>query len=295
MMRQSQLRYGLCAFLAAIAGGLGCANAQEQVTFPSLDGKTTLNAYLAGRADGNPRPALVLLHGCGGLQASGKMFPVYRAWGQILAAKGYVTLTVDSAGSRGFGQTCTGSAARRTVLADRPKDAYAALQYLQAQPFVRPDRAGVVGWSQGGRTVLLAIRSDSTARPPALAHDFRAAVAFYPGGCSERLQSRPFVDAEPRTWASAVPLLVLLGGADNWTPPAPCETFIAGAKARGASIEMKLYPGAYHVFDAPNLARRELSDYRLPNGTVPIVATDRNARADALVRVPEFLRQYLEP
>ena len=54
-----------------------------------------------------------------------------------------------------------------------------------------------------------------------------------------------------------------------------------------------VYPGAYHVFDAPDLPRRELPAYVTRAGVVPIVATDPAARADALQRVPAFLGRYL--
>jgi dienelactone hydrolase len=266
----------------------------ERVTFPSLDGTTTLVGSLRRPPGNGAHAALVFLHGCSGLQKNGRIFPVYRAWSRLFAERGYVVLSVDSAGSRGFEATCTASPERRIVLRDRPKDAYGALQYLQAQPFVRGDRIGVAGWSQGGGTILRAIAARSDARPRELIHDFRAAVASYPGGCGERSQSRPFVDADPHTWTTQVPLLVLQGEADNWTPAPPCEAFIAGAKERGAPVTFKLYPGALHVFDAPNLPRRELTGYRMQNGVVPLAGTDPEARADALTRVPEFLERYLD-
>ncbi|MND05244.1 hypothetical protein D3C83_259100 [compost metagenome] len=56
---------------------------------------------------------------------------------------------------------------------------------------------------------------------------------------------------------------------------------------------MQIYPGAYHAFDAPNLTRRELPDYRTRTGVIPIVAADPVARADALIRVPAFLARFL--
>jgi dienelactone hydrolase len=264
-----------------------------RVTFPALDGKTTLVAHLAHPHGNGPRAALVLLHGCSGLQADGRIFPLYRDWALQLLGHGYTVLLPDSAGSRGFTQTCTESDARRITLAERPKDAYAALKYLQSLPDVRADRIGVLGWSQGGGTILRAIGARSFGRPAALAADFRAAVAFYPGLCSERLQSRPFVDAEPHAWTTAIPLLVLQGEADNWTPAGPCAAFIADAKARGAAVEFKLYANAYHVFDGPNYPLRELPAYRMPNGVVPITGTEPAARADALMRVPEFLKRHL--
>jgi dienelactone hydrolase len=135
-----------------------------------------------------------------------------------------------------------------------------------------------MGWSQGGATVLMAIGEPSRGRPANLAQpDFRAAVAFYPGACRD--------DREPAGWTTKIPLLVLQGEADVWTPAAPCKAFIDGAAARGAPAEIVLYPGAYHAFDAPNLAKRELPNYVTRAGVVPIVATDAAARADAQKRV----------
>jgi dienelactone hydrolase len=292
-MRLSRLSgWLLVLMVSALARG---AAAQETVQFMSLDGHTNLIAHLSRPAGETPRPALVLMHGCSGLlNSSGRMLPIYRAWMRALAVQGYVVLTVDSASSRGFGQTCSAGPERRVVLRDRPADAYAALQYLQTRPFVRADRVGLMGWSQGGGVVLLSINSKSIARPESLAHDFQAAVAFYPGSCSERLQSKPFTHLEPMSWTTQVPLLVLFGEADTWTLFRPCEAFIAGAKARGNPIELKSYPSAFHAFDAPGLPRRELPQYRVGAGAVPVIATDREARADALVRVLDFLKRHLE-
>ncbi|MEH2552896.1 dienelactone hydrolase [Bradyrhizobium algeriense] len=122
---------------------------------------------------------------------NGRFFPLYRAWAREFLQQGYVVLVVDSAKSRGFGQTCSASEARKVMWRDRPKDAYAALRYLQAQPFVRPDRIALVGWSQGGGVVLLTISDKSIGRPAGLASDFAAAVAFYPGACAEKFQTQP--------------------------------------------------------------------------------------------------------
>ena len=279
----------------ALSVAATAAAAQQTVNFVSLDGKTNLTAHLSRPEGDAPRPALVLMHGCSGLlNKGGRILPIYRAWMRALVVQGYVVLTVDSASSRGLGQTCSASPERITMWRDRPKDAYAALQYLQTQPFVQAERVGLMGWSQGGGALLLSINARSFGRPADLAQDFRAAVAFYPGGCSERLQSRPFTQAEPASWTTQVPLLVLSGEADTWTPFPPCEAFIAGAKARGSPVELKSYPSAMHAFDAPDLPRRELPEYRIGNGPIPVIATDRAARADAFLRVLEFLKLRLE-
>jgi hypothetical protein len=42
------------------------------------------------------------------------------------------------------------------------------------------------------------------------------------------------------------------------------------------------------------LPRRELPAYRVGDGPMPVIATDRQARADAFPRVLEFLKLHLE-
>ncbi|WP_342360588.1 dienelactone hydrolase family protein [Terrarubrum flagellatum] len=267
------------------------ASAQEPVAFRSLDNETTLKAHLSRPAGEEKRPAVVLMHGCSGLlDRNGRILGLYQAWARTLAAKGYVALVVDSASSRGFGQTCTAGPQRRTMLRDRPKDAYAALQYLQAQDFVDPDRVALMGWSQGGATVLLTINDKSIGRPADAKQDFRAAVAFYPGACNDKFQSKPFTEVEPGGWTTKTPLLVLFGEADTWTLYPPCEAFMNDAKARGNPVELKSYPAAFHSFDSPNLSRMELPAYRSDDGRIPIIATDDEARADAILRVLAFLK-----
>jgi dienelactone hydrolase len=288
-LRSSLLALVLCTIALHAA-------AEEVVHLTSLDdGKTDLTAYLNRPAGDAPRPALVLMHGCSGLlDAKGRILGLYRAWTRALVVQGYVALVVDSASSRGFGQTCSASEARTTMWRDRPKDAYAALQYLQGQPFVQADRIGLMGWSQGGGVVLLTVNDKSIGRPAGLAHEFRAAVSFYPGACSGTSQSKPYTEVEPGNWTTQVPLLTLMGEADTWTPFKPCEAFLMAAKTRGSPIELKSYPDAVHAFDAPALSRRELPQYRTGAGPIPVIGTDQEARKDAFVRVLEFLKLHLE-
>ena len=300
------------AAFAAISGAVSAsaqAPAAKPIELPhvdikSLDGETTLIAHLfrPKETDDAPRPAVVMMHGCSGLLApSGRFFALYRSWARELLGKGYVVLVVDSAKSRGYGQSCTPATAAGLMMRERPKDAYAALVYLQAQPFVQPDRVALMGWSQGGGVALIGINERTIGRVSPigraflarLPHDFRAAVAFYPGACSEAAQAMAYPPGERDGWTSQVPLLVLFGDADVWTQLAPCATFLEAAKARGNPVELKTYPGAVHAFDAPDLPRTELPQYRTSDGRIPVIGTDAQARADAFTRVPAFLQEHL--
>jgi len=150
--------------------------------------------------------------------AHGKIGARDRAWAASLNAVGYVVLMVDSFTTRGVHQMCAPSHYQRTVFDARPFDAYAALLYLQALPDVFGDRIGLMGWSEGGGALLATIRQRSIARPAYLPQgDFRAAVGFYPARCNLRQQG---------PWISSIPLLVLTGLDDVWTPAAPCRARI---------------------------------------------------------------------
>jgi len=278
------------AALVLAASGLASsiAASQEIVHFPSLDaGRTVLDGYLFRPPGAGPHPAVIGLHGCSGMMTrDGGILPIEFAWAYRLNAEGYSVLLVDSFGPRQHGEMCSITGFNLSIYYDRPKDAYGALAWLQAQPDIRPDRIAALGWSQGGGVVLLSIGNHSLGRPAAMTSpDFRAAVAFYPASCR--------LDREPADWTTAIPLLVLQGETDVWTPAASCQAFLGAAAARGAKVEMKVYPGAYHAFDAPNVTIRELPKYVTRAGVVPIVGTDPAARADALQQVPAFLASHL--
>jgi len=269
------------------------ATAQEIVHFRSADDNgpgqptTELEGRLFRPPGAGPFSAVVGLPGCSGMMRrnTNELTPLYHSWGDELSRRGYVVLLVDSLGPRGHGEMCSITGFDPILYRKRPHDAYGALSYLQQQPFVRGDRIGLIGWSQGGGVTLSVIGSQHIGRPALPVREFRAAIAFYPGACNEQ--------RHPADWTANVPLLVLIGSADVWTPLAPCQAFLSSAVARGSAINLVAYPEAYHGFDAPNNPRRELPDYRTRAGVVPIVGTDPAARADALVRVPAFLDQYL--
>jgi dienelactone hydrolase len=276
------------------------AQAQQRVTFASVgDGRNgkpdpAVDGYLYRPTGTGAHPALVLLHGCAGLiGASGHLMPRETDWAQRMTSLGYVVLAVDSFTTRHQGKECAPNAPHAVnVWFDRVHDAYAALGYLHRQSFVRPDRIGVIGWSQGGMTVLNLL-NDAANFGFVGQQGFRAAVAFYPAGCDADRWSQP--GSQRLNWSTSVPLLVLFGGSDTWVSAAACENFVTAAKRQGAPVGIQIYPDAVHDFDWPNLPRRELPNYTPIGRTVaPIVATNPAARADAIDRVTRFLNANLQ-
>ncbi len=278
-------RWGVAILLLLAACSV--AQAQERIRVPSRDEGVALDAYLFRAPGAGAHPAVVFLHGCGGLvRSNGAINARELDWAARLNQAGYGVLMLDSFSTRYIGEMCSAGSFQPGVYRWRAEDAYGALLWLQAQSFVEPDRVALIGWSLGGGTTMVAIGRHSPGRPDDMTQpDFRAAVAFYPGGCrAERLGG---------DWSTPIPLLVLNGTADVWTPAMPCQAVVDNAAAKGAPVAIHLYPGAYHDFDWPGQAYRELTADRTRGGVVPIVAMDPAAMEDAHRRVLDFLASRL--
>lgn len=228
-----------------------------------------------------PAVPVIALHGCGGI--GGPEGPIRlprreRDWAARLVALGHPVLFPDSFGSRGIAETCRGGDAAAMPETARRADVHAAAAWAVEQPWAAGREAGVLllGWSHGGSTALAAVNAPV---PPGL---IRAAVALYPG-CRRMGQALP-------DWAPAAPVLLLLGGMDDWTPARWCQALAARAPDAGAApVIVHTYPGAWHGFDQPGMPLRLLSGLPLVRGGAAHMGTDPEARADALLRVPEFL------
>lgn len=253
---------------SAIALPLG----MRAVSLPGPEG-VTLRAALA-LPEGPPTgPAVVALHGCGGIGTAGQPLALparERDWAARLTAAGHPVLFPDSFGSRGLRQAC----GQRNHPADaertRAADARAAAAWAQAQPWATPGGVLLLGWSHGGSTVLGAVAA------PLPSGLVRAAIAFYPG-C--------LVTLRRGGWQPAAPLLLLLGEADDWTPARFCHRLVAGREG----VRAVTHPGAHHGFDAPDAPQRQRA---LADGRVVTAGTDPAARAAALAEVEAFRRAH---
>ncbi len=235
--------------VATFAGALIPAPAEELVRFESIPfraaevqqrgeierGKTPrppamVEAYLSKPEGNGPFPAIVYLHGCGGLSKSRR-----DAIAELMTGWGYVALAVDSFATRGLKHSCD------NLLSTREGDALAALRHLSAQRFVDAQQIAVVGSSQGAIVALqlVSTRPNLFAVPDDL--KFKAVVAFYP-------------DCSFATEQLTLPTIILIGERDDWTPARDCERWMERRAGKGAPVTLVVYPGAYHSFDNPNLS-----------------------------------------
>jgi dienelactone hydrolase len=265
--------------MAALMSANRAAAAQPDLVRIHAEG-IILPAALFKPEGPGPFPAVVALHGCAGLfLRNGSLDARSADWAERLTGQGFVVLFPDSFGPRGVGPQCRVADRRVRSSRERTADAHAARRWLQAQPFVKRDAVSVLGWSLGATTVLYAVRANKAAeRLVGDGPDFRAAVALYPG-CRTL--------AEAGGYASRMPLSILIGAEDDWTPAEPCVRLAHGSQ----KITLTVYPGAYHDFDHPDqpvTLRRGLAFTAAGNGEARS-GTDPAARADAIQRVPSLL------
>lgn len=226
---------GLVMAACFMAFGTSTVHAQQAVRLMLADGgrpasvtATVFRPKVAGAA-----PAVAIFHGCGGIGVN------VTRMARRLAGQGVVALLVDSFGARGIRDACTRNWPTPTQAADRTRDIDAALAWLAAQPFVASGRIAVMGYSYGGGVVLMrALRPD---RPLAA----RAVIAVYPD-CA-------LPDAAIAAPVAHQPILMALAERDDWTPVRQCEALLARTTQGRARVETRVYPGAYHSFDAVGL------------------------------------------
>ena len=82
------------------------------------------------------------------------------------------------------------------------------------------------------------------------------------------------------------PTLILTGARDDWTPPRACQDLVKRAGDNGATIDLVVYPDAYHGFDMPALStgRRYFGHW---------VEYNEAAATDALMQTQRFLDAHL--
>ncbi|MGO4569950.1 dienelactone hydrolase family protein [Rhizobium sp. 2YAF20] len=243
----------LVAASVVLSLNIGIALAGEQVRFSSETAKLSpfrerlakqqgealpqaqgmpLIGYLSRPQGNGPFPALVVLHGCGGLGSRLKN-DVAEQW----VARGYVVLVVDSYATRNIKTTCRNTRSDGAFTStDRVYDAYGALDLLSTYPFVDAQRVALMGFSAGGVSALEATMVEGDEQ--LTARKFKAAVAYYPT-CS------------PSDGDATVPTLITVGELDDWGPPALCRQRLAHLSGKAPEIQLDVYPGAYHDFDVP--------------------------------------------
>ena len=181
-------------------------------------------------------PVMVILHGSGG-EWSGRG----AAHARFLNEHGIGAFVVDTFVGRGLERSDRYMLRlSKANLPDQVCDAFAALDLVSSHPYVDPQRIGVMGYSMGGISSLMAAY-DSVARHASFSNRrFALHVAFY-APCIVRV-------ADIKT--TGAPIVGLWGEKDESTPRHDCERLVNDLRRGGSFIEDHWYPGAAHGWNS---------------------------------------------
>ncbi len=216
----------LCAPAVTAQTALGDIDANHRLFLPDGDG---------------PFPTVVAIPGCSGVSLDGsatdegrpgdeadRLFRRhYARMADRLRQGGFGVVLVDYLTAENVANTCSGEIAHERV----GEYVAASLELARTLPQIDASRLYVVGWSHGGAGVIgwLQTLGARTAR-------VAGAVAVYPA-CGSR-----------GPWVSSVPVLVLLGEADDITPPETCDEILAQLPD-STRVEVRRHADARHGFD----------------------------------------------
>ncbi len=248
-----------------MTGGCIAFVVQAGIALPLLFGSSsfaqTPNAgYRIFRPDApGPHPAVALVSGCDGFTP--QIAPaVYERRAEHLRALGHVVIFVDYLGRRGL-TTCAGPITHD----EAARDLMSAVAWLRSQAAVDPSRITAMGWSYGGRAVLVALGKQAE-----MPRGFSRAVVYYPD-CRA---------LEP--WKTTLPVLMLLGSDDDMTPAKQCQEAAKGV-AVPSSVKIIVYPGALHGFDVLELPAKMRYGFAT-------IGYNPDAAASARKEIERFLR-----
>ena len=187
-------------------------------------------------------PAVVLLHGSGGILPSREL-----AYAPQLARMGVAALVVDSFGARRDRGTEFIERLMNITETMMLADAYSALGMLAGRPEIDPRHIVLTGFSYGAMATMYGLYAQIADRLAPAGLRFAGHVAFY-GPCIAR-----FTDSR----TTGAPLLLLIGGADEIVDQARCAEIAQDLRAGGSRVETVVYPGAVHQWDGA-FARRPI-------------------------------------
>ncbi len=241
------------------------------------------------------RPAMLVLHGSGGLLKDGsgkgpepcssKMESQYSEWANRLAGLGYTVLLPSSYSARGFCDKHKDKMPKNfddktEQIISRIYDTDAASRYLCDMEEVDCDRMGVLGFSQGGTMVMLALHwqvdhalayfrknkaKEVDIEIPDLKPgrpEFKMGIAYYPGcgfdGAVPMSTSKSA--AIENKYSPTVPLTILHGSKDSLVKQCSTEYATGARQIQSGQVAEKLkiedlyeitvYKGASHSFDS---------------------------------------------
>jgi dienelactone hydrolase len=205
-----------------------------------------------GATAARPVPAVVLLHGSGGV--IGAREPTYA---RQLAAMGVAALVIDVFGARREKWTSFIERLLAVTETMMMADAYAALDWLAARPEIDASRVAVMGFSYGGMATTYAAYAQAARALASSGRRFSAHIAFY----------APCIASFDDPTTTGAPVLMVVGALDRIIDTERCEAVRQELARGGSAARLVVYDDAFHQWDGWSSAgwspRRGLRECRL--------------------------------
>ena len=236
----------------------------KKVNFKSLNynndtnfSEINITSYLSKPNNTEIMPAVILLHGCAGLEKYKYKFSwnSLKQHAKILNENKYVTLIIDSHGSRKINyEKALRKSCNLNALGfyERTGDVYGAVKFLQSKDYINKDKIIVFGQSQGAMVVLNSLNSANYNDKYKIA----AGIGYYPHCAYPKIPDSLYA-----------PIILFTGGKDNVTPEKLCINYVNNMKNKSESIfipKIISYENGHHAFDYLSLGQL----YRTSIGTI---------------------------
>jgi dienelactone hydrolase len=291
----------------------------QMIYLTNPTGGNSLKAILFIPAAAASVPAVVVMHGSGGLWSSTdstntKIASQFKTWIDSFRVHKIAALFIDSYTARGVKSFPNMAPPANLFLAAefvRPRDAYAGLDYLRTLSRIQSGKIALLGFSHGGTSVLSTMvdamavakpvwsvtnyATDSTytdgvlspAQKP-LAGGFAAAVSYYPGAAMFNYYGRPGTPSDGK-YIPYAPVMIHAAGND------PLYTTLYTNADNNTKISA--YDGLIQKAQrSPLSASITKHVYNNANHSFDGVTTtgaDGDANKLAKQRTIDFLKQYL--
>jgi carboxymethylenebutenolidase len=191
-------------------------------------GDDTVTGLLYTPAGKGPFPALIVIHEYWGLN------DWLKEQASKFADQSYVALAIDLYRGKVADNPDLAHELMRGVPEDRAsRDLRAAFDYLAAQPNVKNDRIGSIGWCMGG------------------GYSLRVAI-LEPTLAADVINYGPLITDPAELKKINAPILGSFGGQDRGITPDDVKKFQQALTQLGKKADIKIYPNAGHAFENPN-------------------------------------------
>jgi dienelactone hydrolase len=217
--------------------------------FPEENGVVQRDGFLPAEVfkpkGSRPFGFVVLMHGCGGMDSVATRW--VETYSEFLGQEGVGAIALDSFTTRKVKDVCgkptEGNWARR-----RSQDAYSALEFLATTGYADMSRVYLVGRSNGGSAVLMAIEKIMSVHHP---YKFAAGFSLVPA-CRAKVTAEFYA-----------PLAVFIAGDDDANDPAFCIKMGETKRKDGhPPLKVIVYKGAFHGY-MDNLPFRHFHGWRM--------------------------------